>query len=469
MKNFLREHYPFLILLILVLATRFLFLSYPAEVVFDEVHFGKFVSAYFTQQYYFDIHPPLGKLMIAGVAKLFDFQPGLSFEKIGEVANARTLLGLRFLPALFGSLFVLLIYPIVRALGGSKGAAFLGSFLILFDNAFLVESKFILVDSFLFFFSFLSVWLFLLARKQNTFSKQIVLYILAALASGLSFSIKWTGLSFWGIIVAFIFFDLLKNFKSQEIKKTFLKLSVFIVIPLAIYLIPFVIHFNLLTHSGSGDAFMSLDFQRTLVGNNISSGIEPLPFWNRFVELNQAMFSYSSGLKKEHPDSSRWYQWPLMKKPVWYWTHSTGSGQVAESRSANIYLWGNPVVWSSALIGLFLGVWFLLKERKYAVSFLFLGYLANLLPFIFVGRVAFLYHYLPSLAFAVLLFAVLAGRFFDKHSSFFYLSSERLSFAYFGYLALVSIFFLVVAPLTYGFFVDPRFSSVLQFLIRLFH
>jgi dolichyl-phosphate-mannose-protein mannosyltransferase len=88
-----------------------------------------------------------------------------------------------------------------------------------------------------------------------------------------------------------------------------------------------------------------------------------------------------------------------------------------------------------------------------------LGYLANLLPFILVGRVAFLYHYLPALAFALLLFTILAGRFFDKHSSFFYL----------GYLALVLALFLVVSPLTYGFFVDPRFSSILQFLIRLFH
>ena len=452
MKNFLRQHYPFLILLVLVLATRFLFLSYPAEVVFDEVHFGKFISAYFTQQYYFDIHPPLGKLMIAGVAKLSGFQAGLSFEKIGEAANAQILLGLRFLPALFGSLFVLLIYPIVRALGGSKKAAFLGSFLILFDNAFLVESKFILVDNLLFFFGFLSVWFFLLARKQNTFSKQIVFYIIAALASGVSFSIKWTGLSFWGIIIAFIFFDLLKNFKSQEIKKTFLKLSVFIIIPLVIYLIPFIIHFKILTLSGPGDAFMSPDFQRTLVGNNIGSETKPLPFWSKFNELNRAMFSYSSGLKKEHPDSSKWYQWPLMKKPVWYWVKNNEGG------SANIYLWGNPVVWSSALIGLFLGVWFLLKERKYAVFFLFLGYLANLLPFIFVSRVAFLYHYLPALAFALLFFAILTGRFFDKHASFFYL----------GYLALVLTFFLVISPLTYGFFVNPQFSLIGQLLIRLF-
>ncbi|MFN7088533.1 MAG: phospholipid carrier-dependent glycosyltransferase [Candidatus Paceibacteria bacterium] len=47
------------------LITRFLFIWNPPEVVFDEVHFGKFLYAYFTGEYYFDIHPPLGKLILA--------------------------------------------------------------------------------------------------------------------------------------------------------------------------------------------------------------------------------------------------------------------------------------------------------------------------------------------------------------------------------------------------------------------
>ena len=59
-----------LLLTLLALATRFYNLAHPAEIVFDEQHFGKFISAYLTGEYFFDIHPPLGKLMIAGVAKL---------------------------------------------------------------------------------------------------------------------------------------------------------------------------------------------------------------------------------------------------------------------------------------------------------------------------------------------------------------------------------------------------------------
>ena len=38
------------------------------QVVFDEYHFGKFVNGYITGEYFFDIHPPLGKLLLCLVA-----------------------------------------------------------------------------------------------------------------------------------------------------------------------------------------------------------------------------------------------------------------------------------------------------------------------------------------------------------------------------------------------------------------
>jgi dolichyl-phosphate-mannose-protein mannosyltransferase len=70
------------VLLALGLLTRFWLFGYPNTAVFDEVYFGKFVSAYYTHQYFFDIHPPLGKLLIAGFAWLFHYTPTQSFDSI---------------------------------------------------------------------------------------------------------------------------------------------------------------------------------------------------------------------------------------------------------------------------------------------------------------------------------------------------------------------------------------------------
>ena len=39
-------------------------LAYPRQVVWDEHHFGKFVNGYLSGAYFFDIHPPLGKLLL---------------------------------------------------------------------------------------------------------------------------------------------------------------------------------------------------------------------------------------------------------------------------------------------------------------------------------------------------------------------------------------------------------------------
>ncbi len=206
MKLFLKNYWLFLVLAIFAFSAHLAFLSHPSQVVFDEVHFGKFVGAYFSGQYYFDIHPPLGKLMIASWAKLNGANPVFAFDHIGEAIPQNILFTLRFLPAFFGGLFVLAFAWLAYLINRSKIAALCAGFLILLDNAFLVQSKFILVDVFLVFFSVLAFCFFFLYQRQKTYSAKWFLFLILTGASfGLSISIKWTGLATIGILAVILF------------------------------------------------------------------------------------------------------------------------------------------------------------------------------------------------------------------------------------------------------------------------
>ena len=469
MKNYFKKNWPIFVLLVLAILTRFLFLGYPSEVVFDEVYFGKFVSSYLSHQYYFDIHPPLGKLMIAGFSKIFGFQGGSDFSNIGQSINKNELFILRFLPALFGVLFVLLIYQLILLIGLSKKAAFLGAFLVLFDNAILTQSKFILLDIILLFFGFLAIYFFILSKKYNDFSKKSFLFLIfAGVSSAFAFSIKWAGLSFLGIILFFTFIEFFKPFaffsKKVKGKQIILKLIILIFIPFLVYLSIFAIHFKVLSKSGPGDAFMSPAFQKTLLENKIEENIKPSSFWQKFIGLNTAMYKYNAGLKSGHPDSSKWYQWLFGKKPVWYWTHSANSGQT-DGKVANIYFLANPLIWWSVLLTIPVAIFVLFKKRlrkkmPLIIYLLIFGYFISLLPFIFISRVAFLYHYLSALVFGILILTVLYDKILKT------LSPKTRSFLYFGYLTTVFLVFLFSIPLTYGFPVSSKLNQIYNLFIK---
>jgi hypothetical protein len=64
-QNPVRRNY--ILLAFVAVAVRFYRLSSPDGVVFDEFHFGRFVNNYVDGEYFFDIHPPLGKLTLAAV------------------------------------------------------------------------------------------------------------------------------------------------------------------------------------------------------------------------------------------------------------------------------------------------------------------------------------------------------------------------------------------------------------------
>lgn len=399
------------ILLGIGLATHFLFFGHPNQTVFDEVHFGKFVSGYYTHEYYFDIHPPLGKLLIAGFAKLFDFKPEFSFAEIGDEFPDSKYMALRFLPSLAGSLMPAVIFLLALQLGFSRRAAFAAGLLIALENGILVQTRFILMDGFLILFGFLSL-IFYFRKKPTP----------AGVFAGLAASIKWTGLTFLALILTV---EAIKLFRTKNLRQIFssgLKLTI---IPLAVYFSVFALHFAFLSKPGPGDAYMSQEFHEKSV-------------LNKFVELNKEMYRSNQRLTADHPYSSRWYSWPFMARPMFYWVDG----------DARIYFLGNPIVWWASSAGILMGLALTFLRKADKTIFLLTGaYLLNLLPFMEIKRVMFLYHYMTAMIFAVLVLVYVVEKTYD---------GRRAKIIFTGLVLASLASFLYFAPLTYGLRLSPK-------------
>lgn len=429
-----------IILLSLGLLTRFLFFGHPNETVFDEVHFGKFISGYYTGEYFFDIHPPLGKLAIAGFAKIFDFQPGFAFAEIGNKYPDKQYQILRFLPSLTGALLPSVIFLLALEMGLAPIYAFTAGLLIVFDNAILTQSRYILMDAFLLLVGFLALlFYFHYQKSKNENRKSLILF---GLFSGLAISIKWTGAGFLALPVMFQFFLTIKEMKYKKV----VQLLYPVVIAFAVYFFFFAVHLYVLDRSGPGDAFMSQGFQKTLAGNinQKNNDAKASNLFQKFTELNTEMYKANQRLNAEHPYSSPWYSWPLMIRPIYYWVND----------NARIYLIGNPIIWWLAGISILYSIILRLNEKligkKEKINrneplfyFLLGGYIINLLPFIGVKRVMFLYHYFIALIFSIFILAYI-------------LNGQKASWKIVvAIMALVLASFIYFAPLNYGLELSP--------------
>ena len=125
------------------------------------------------------------------------------------------------------------------------------------------------------------------------------------------------------------------------------------------------------------------------------------PFTREYTDMvldNQVfMFTYHAGIVAEHPYSSRWYQWMLDIRPILYYLDTLPDGS---RRSIAAFL--NPALCWGGLLSLFVLAYTALFRRDRKAVFLLLGYLAQLLPWVFIRRLTFAYHYFPSSVFLVL-------------------------------------------------------------------
>lgn len=439
---------PVLWLAAVSVLTHLLWLSIPREVIFDEVHFGKFITAYCcTHERFFDIHPPHAKLLIAATASLAGWRGGFSFDHIGQPYGAVSPLAVRFLPAVAGAALPLAVYVLLRQFSVTEAGAFFGGLALALDNAFLVQTRLIALDGLLLLALLLSLIAYFQAGTRGGRGRWWWLAAAGGMA-GLAVGVKFTGLVALGLLGGLLLRDITSSRSWAARRRMLLAAVVVGVAALAVYAAGWAAHFLLLTEPGSGDAWRVPQWQAPVV----------FSFVRETAALHKLMLTANYGLTAGHPDASAWWEWPLMRTSVYYWQYGGGSG-----RDGAIYFIGNPLVWwgSGVLLVLVLVEEVQAWGRHWRVLLLpLVGYVAAYAPLIRVPRALFLYHYLMPL-----LFAVLVGVVWLDANGFFRpgpVSGQRRW--YFVAVGALVAFFVVFSPLTYGFLLPPALFAKLFWL-----
>lgn len=449
MKRFLIAKVPLVILLISTFLHFWKFGS-PTAIVFDEVHIGKFVTGYLQGSYFFDVHPPFARLVVTFFGYLVDVgNMHITWAFIGDILPDPVIL-MRLGPVLAGIFLPLVIYYICRNLQFSKTASFLAGLLVCFENSLLIESRFMLHSSILILFGFLGILLYLIYIKDR--KRYGAGLVFSALAISCAIATKWIGLSFMAVIGVFEIIRLLQSEGFKNYLRILKKLCIFSGIYTAtiviLYIFFFVIHFTLLPKTGIGDAYMSRAFQKTLINNKYvpSSGIENMSMLDKIIEVNVRMFSSQKNLSAKHSYGSPWYTWPIMKRPIFYWQNKD-----PQTPKAYLYFIGNPFIyWAGSLSMVILlgyGLYLIVRKKVFYRNthfspyvFILFGYFINLLPFMLVTRIMFIYHYQISLIFSIVAIAYIVDR----------IETAKKQAALLVILCIAGSLFVYFSPLTYG-------------------
>lgn len=117
------------------------------NVVWDEAHFGGFGSQYLRHEFYHDVHPPLGKMLVGLSGYLAGYNGSFSFESGVEYPDYVDFVKMRLFNAAFSALCVPVAYFTAKAIGFSIPATWFFTVLVLFENSYTTLGKLILLDS----------------------------------------------------------------------------------------------------------------------------------------------------------------------------------------------------------------------------------------------------------------------------------------------------------------------------------
>ncbi|PIT92841.1 MAG: hypothetical protein COU08_00325 [Candidatus Harrisonbacteria bacterium CG10_big_fil_rev_8_21_14_0_10_42_17] len=436
----------FFLILLVGLFTRMFMLGAFSHPVFDEVYYATFTAQYISGTAFIDAHPPIARFIFFVLGILGGADGSEQFIAPDIPFADFPYLFLRFGSALAGVFLIGALMLFAREVTGSYRVGILAGFLALFDNFLLVQSRYILAEPFLLLFGVLGLWAFYRKNREPLQGRQWYLwFFFSSSMLGLAIGVKASAAVFL-ILPWFVFY----LYDRRPRYRFLIALFFLFLIPFSVVFVSTYAHFALLNPEGPVlHAFYNPDDPG---GNSIPFFValraKHLPerygphwglFLQRFAETSvTTVIAGGSHLDRAfgfHDAASPWYSWMFMEKPILF-VHEGGEGI-----SETVTLIGNPVVWWGGLFALF-AVFVRRVDRKQFVflDMMILGFVFNLFLASLPTRELFIYLYLPSLIFLIVISA----------TALEYLSSIRSRVAL-SLMILVVFGFLWFSPVSYGF------------------
>ena len=351
--------------------------TYYNSSYFDEIYHARTAYEHLRGVYPYEVsHPPLGKEILSLGIALFGMTP----------------FGWRCMGALFGVAMLPLMWDLLRRMFRDDRVALCGAALLACDFMHLTQTRIATIDSFATLFILL-MYLFL----YRYFTEGKLRHLAACgVTFGIGAATKWTclyagaGLGvLWALHWVFSGVQAHRDGDGRRYARRLISnigfcLVFFVLVPGMIYYASYYPYGAARGLHGAG-MYFTREYAAIVLENQ------------RF------MFTYHAGLVATHPYSSRWWQWLLDLRPILYYL-SYGDGTVS-----TIGAFVNPLLCWGGLLALPVLVYHAAKRERTAL-FILVGYLAQVLPWVFISRLTFEYHY-----FAATLFLVLAlGYVFDR-------------------------------------------------------
>ncbi len=344
---------------------------------FDEIYHARTAYEHIVNVFPYEItHPPLGKLILSVGIRLFGLVP----------------FGWRFSGTLFGVLMLPAIYLFLKKMFGGTLVPACCTALLASDFMHFSQTRIATIDTYEVLFIILMYgffWGFWRADRKDRRSWLPPL-ALSGVCFGLGAASKWTGFYAGAGLAVLWLIDRVdrgvrlhreekdRDFVRETKELVLWSLLFFVLVPALIY---YVSYWPYGTSQGMRGLKMlfSGDYLRTVLDNQ------------------KYMLNYHSHVTATHPYSSVWWQWILDVRPILYYLHYFPDG-----RESSIAAWLNPMLCWGGLCAMLSILYLALFRRDRTALFILVGYLAQLLPWVFVTRVVFEYHYFPSSVFLVL-------------------------------------------------------------------